>query len=182
MSSEQPPLSHEAAAAACSEPNPVTQDFIFQQTMFRIKDPKVSLDFYSKVLGMRLLKKLDFPEMKFSLYFMGFEKAEDIPKDEKERTRWCFSCKATLELTHNWGTEADPEFKGYHNGNSDPRGFGHIGIMVPDVDKACEYFETFDVKFVKKPNDGKMKGLAFIQDPDGYWIEILNCGNMSKDF
>ena len=67
--------------------------------MYRIKDPKASLDFYTRVLGMRLLKKLDFPTMKFSLYFMGFESAEDIPKDEKERTAWCFSRKATLELT-----------------------------------------------------------------------------------
>lgn len=67
--------------------------------MYRIKDPKVSLDFYTRVMGMRLLKKLDFPTMKFSLFFMGFEAAEDIPKDEKERTGWCFSRKATLELT-----------------------------------------------------------------------------------
>lgn len=77
----------------------VFQDFIFQQTMFRIKDPKPSLDFYTRILGMRLLKKLDFPSMKFSLYFMGFEDAKDIPQDENERTAWCFSRKATLELT-----------------------------------------------------------------------------------
>lgn len=67
--------------------------------MYRIKDPKKSLDFYTRVMGMRLLKKLDFPEMKFSLYFMGYENAEDIPLDEKERTEWTFSRKATLELT-----------------------------------------------------------------------------------
>ncbi|XP_018013600.1 lactoylglutathione lyase [Hyalella azteca] len=142
--------------------------------MLRIKDPKLSLKFYTEVLGMRLLSKLDFPEMKFSLYFMGFEKEEDIPKDPEERKKWTFNQKATLELTHNWGTESDPNFTGYHNGNSEPRGFGHIGIRVPDVDAASERFESLHVKFIKKPNDGKMKGLAFIQDPDGYWIEILN--------
>jgi lactoylglutathione lyase len=163
----------------CVDPDPSTKDYVMQQTMLRVKDPKVSLDFYSRVLGMRLLKKLDFPSMKFSLYFMGYEKAEDIPKDETERTRWCFTRPATIELTHNWGTESDPEFKGYHNGNSDPRGFGHIGISVPNVDKACERFETLGVTFVKRPNDGKMKGLAFIQDPDGYWIEILAADKMA---
>lgn len=67
--------------------------------MFRIKDPRRSLEFYTGVVGMRLLQKLDFPEMKFSLYFMGYEPEEDIPKDHKVRTEWAFSRKATLELT-----------------------------------------------------------------------------------
>lgn len=52
--------------------------------------------------------------------------------------------------------------------------------MVPDVDKACERFESLGVKFVKKPSDGKMRNLAFIQDPDGYWIEILNAGKIGE--
>lgn len=51
---------------------------------------------------------------------------------------------------------------------------GHIGIAVPDVEKACDHFYENGVEFVKKPNEGNMKGLAFIQDPDGYWIEIFN--------
>ncbi|GFZ20423.1 lactoylglutathione lyase family protein [Actinidia rufa] len=142
-----------------------TKDYIMQQTMFRIKDPKVSLDFYSRVLGMSLLKRLDFPEMKFSLYFMGYEDPASTPSDPVERTVWTFII---------WGTESDPDFKGYHNGNSEPRGFGHIGITVDDTYKACERFEHLGVEFVKKPDDGKMKGIAFIKDPDGYWIEIFD--------
>ncbi|KAK3093851.1 hypothetical protein FSP39_021063 [Pinctada imbricata] len=172
-------LTEEEVASSCKEPDESTKDFFFQQTMMRIKNPKKSLEFYTQVMGMRLLKKLDFESMKFSLYFLGYVKAEDIPKDENERTRFCFKEKATLELTHNWGTENDPE-QSYHNGNSDPRGFGHIGIVVPNVDTACERFEKLGVEFVKKPNDGKMKGLAFIKDPDGYWIEILNPNNMAS--
>ncbi|XP_037797411.1 lactoylglutathione lyase-like isoform X1 [Penaeus monodon] len=179
MAAEPKGLTNEEATACCAEPHESTKEFIMQQTMFRIKDPKQSLDFYTRVMGMRLLKKIDFPSMKFSLYFFGYESAEDIPSDETERTSWCFSRKATVELTHNWGTESDPNFTGYHNGNSEPKGFGHIGVMVPDVDKACERFESLGVKFVKKPNDGKMKGLAFIQDPDGYWIEIFNSGTIA---
>lgn len=175
---EQEPsgLSDEAAYSVCSDPDPSTKDFMMQQTMLRIKDPKKSLEFYTKVLGMTLLTKCDFPAMKFSLYFMGYEDKKDIPKDSKEKIAWTFSRKATIELTHNWGTENDE--KPYHNGNSDPRGFGHIGVAVPDVYAACKRFDELGVTFVKKPDDGKMKGLAFIQDPDGYWIEILSPNNM----
>ncbi|XP_030521107.1 lactoylglutathione lyase isoform X2 [Rhodamnia argentea] len=156
-----------------ASPDEATKGYIMQQTMFRIKDPKVSLDFYSRVLGMSLLKRFDFPDMKFSLYFMGYEDPKSAPSNAVDRTVWTFSQKATIELTHNWGTENDPDFK-YHNGNSEPRGFGHIGITVDDTYKACERFETLGVEFVKKPDDGKMKGIAFIKDPDGYWIEIFD--------
>ena len=57
---------------------------------------------------------------------------------------------------------------------------GHIGMSVPDVDAACKRFTELGVNVIKQPNDGKMKGLAFISDPDGYWIEILNPNNMAK--
>ncbi|WZZ69817.1 hypothetical protein YC2023_081187 [Brassica napus] len=116
----------------------------------------------------RLLKRLDFSEMKFSLYFLVkiFSDTSTAPTDPT----------ATIELTHNWGTESDPEFKG---GNSEPREFGKVStllfwVTVDDVHKACERFEQLEVEFVKKPNDGKMKNIAFIKDPDGYWIEIFN--------
>ena len=160
-----------------------TEKYVFNQTMLRIKDPKVSLDFYTRILGMKLYRKLDFEEMKFTLYFLGMPgDVEDnkVPSDDNARTTRTFSQRAMLELTHNWGTESDESFS-YHNGNSEPQGFGHIGFTVPDVYKASIRFEELDVKFVKKPDDGKMKGLAFIEDPDGYWIEILQADMIEKN-
>lgn len=171
-----------ATPGVAAERDPATEGFIFQQTMIRIRDPKPSLDFYTRVLGMTLLAKLDFPEMAFTLLFVGFAEPSEVPEDPKERARWMFSRPACLELTHNHGTESDPDFAGYCSGNVDPgRGFGHIGLAVPDVAQACERFERLGVQFVKRPDDGKMKGLAFVKDPDGYWIEILNPEN-SKNF
>lgn len=159
-----------------------TDQYIFNQTMMRIRDPEKSVAFYRDVLGMALLNRFDFPEMKFSLYFLAYqdEQSAAAPSDALGKAEYVFLQKATLELTHNWGTENDPEFLGYHNGNADPRGFGHIGITVPDVYKACDRFETLGVEFVKKPDDGKMKGLAFIKDPDGYWIEILAARTLAE--
>ena len=153
-----------------------TAGFVLNQTMLRIKDPARSVPFYRDVMGMALLDRYDFPALKFSLYFMGYV-AEPPPQDPAERVKWVFEQPALLELTHNWGTEADPDFA-YHNGNAEPRGFGHIGLSVPDVHAACARFETLGVEFVKRPDDGAMKGLAFVKDPDGYWIEILSAVNL----
>lgn len=152
-----------------------TAGFVMNQTMLRVRDPKVSVAFYQDVLGMTLLDRYDFEAMQFSLYFVGYLGAgETIPADPGARAQWVFARPALVELTHNWGSESDPNFAGFHDGNSDPRGFGHIGISVPDVYAACERFEKLGIEFVKRPDDGKMKGLAFIKDPDGYWIEILS--------
>ncbi|KAL6767056.1 hypothetical protein ACKKBG_A38405 [Auxenochlorella protothecoides x Auxenochlorella symbiontica] len=164
-----------------STPPPETKGYVFQQTMYRIKDPKVSLDFYTRVMGLTLLTKLDFNDMKFSLYFLGVADPEEVPEDPVERGEWMFKRPACLELTHNWGTESDPDFKGYHNGNEEPKGYGHIGFSVPSVAEACARFEKLGVPFKKKPDAGSMKNIAFITDPDGYWIEILEAGN-TRDF
>lgn len=151
---------------------------VLNQTMLRIKDPAASLPFYVEQLGMTLLDRFDFPAMNFSLYFLGYPKAP-IPTDRAERISWIFRQPALLELTHNWGTEAEPAFS-YHDGNAEPRGFGHIGLSVPDVAAICARLESAGAAFVKRPDDGVMKGLAFVRDPDGYWIEILSA-NVLRD-
>ena len=89
-----------------------TEEFVFNQTMMRIKDPKDSLEFYVNVLGMTLIKKLDFPEMEFTLYFLGYlrDADEPVPSDPVKRAEYAFSQKAMLELTHNYGTENDDSF------------------------------------------------------------------------
>lgn len=161
---------------------PETAQYVFNQTMLRIRDPKQSLDFYLDVMGMTLVKQIDFPEMRFSLFFLGYvrEGPDAVPDDPRERTAYALRQPAMLELTHNWGTEKDKSFAGYHDGNQQPQGFGHIGMSVPDVGAACDRFERLGVSFVKRPDDGTMKGLAFIRDPDGYWIEILESESLAK--
>lgn len=162
----------------CEQPPAQTQGFVFNHTMVRVKDPAVSLDFYSRVMGMRLLRKLDFAEMKFSLYFLQRAvEGEPAPEDEGARTAWTFAQRGLLELTHNWGTEADADFK-YHDGNAQPQGFGHLCFSVPDLDAAIAWFDQNQVPYVKRPDQGKMKNVAFIKDPDGYWIEILEPARM----
>jgi len=147
--------------------------FVFNHTMLRIKNPVVSVDFYEQVFGMTLLRKLDFPEMSFSLYFLAkLNAGETPPSDEGERTQWTFSQRGVLELTHNWGTESDADFK-YHDGNAQPQGFGHICFAVPDLNRAVAWFDEKGLDYVKRPDQGKMKNVAFVKDPDGYWIEIV---------
>src|ERR1700749_4819950 len=100
---------------------------------------------------MRVLR--NFPEMKFSLYFLARDVA-DAPEDVGERTAWTFSQRGILELTHNWGTESDPDFK-YHDGNAQPQGFGHICFSVPDLDAAVAWFDSHGMVYVKRPEQGK---------------------------
>eukprot|EP01125_Pyxidicula_operculata_P009078 TRINITY_DN2_c0_g1_i1.p1 TRINITY_DN2_c0_g1~~TRINITY_DN2_c0_g1_i1.p1 ORF type:complete len:331 (-),score=78.16 TRINITY_DN2_c0_g1_i1:131-1123(-) len=155
----------------------------WHHTMLRIKDPKLSVPFYESNFGFKLLTRLDFPQWKFSLYFLAIlPEGEEGPKDplsaEAQNYLWTFK-GTVVELTHNYGTESDPEFK-HNNGNVEPnRGFGHIAVNTEDVYDACAKLESNGVKFQKKPDEGRMKGLAFALDPDGYWIEIVRRGENS---
>ena len=106
--------------------------------MLRVKDPKKSLDFYQDVLGMTLIDTHEASD--FTLYFLGYEHQKGVPRGERE---------ALLELTYNHGTEKDPDFH-YHNGNTEPQGFGHIAISVDNIQEACERFERLGVRFQKR--------------------------------
>ena len=150
-----------------------TQGFVFNHTMLRVKDAPRSLDFYTRVLGFRLLDARDFAEAKFSLYFLALlPEGTAVPDDDAARRLWMAGIPGVLELTHNHGTETQ-DGAVYHDGNSDPRGFGHICISVPDIVAACERFEALGCDFQKRLSDGRMKSLAFIKDPDAYWVEII---------
>jgi len=149
--------------------------YIFNHTMFRIKDPKVSIEFYTKVLGMDLIREA--PGGDFTNYFFAFSKgfgAKGASMTMEEKGALQGSREGILELCHNWGTESDSSFKGYVSGNEEPgRGFGHICVSVDDLQAACKRFDDLGVKFKKRPEEGRMRNIAFILDPDGYWIEII---------
>jgi lactoylglutathione lyase len=158
---------------------PQTQGFRLNHTMLRVKDPERALAFYSKVFGMQVLRRLDFEEMQFSLYFLAnLEESDNVPEEVSARTAWTFSQKGLLELTHNWGTEHQQDFA-YHDGNAPPQGFGHICFSVPDLEAAQAWFDAHDVTFVKRADQGKMKDVIFVKDTDGYWIEVIQADRMA---
>lgn len=151
-----------------------TTGFVFNHTMLRVKDIEKSLDFYTRVLGFRLIDRRDFAEAQFSLYFLALLPGTlQVPEDDAQRRVWMAGIPGVLELTHNHGTERQPG-PVYHDGNADPRGFGHICVSVPDLHAACARFDALDVPYQKRLSDGRMKNLAFIKDPDGYWVEIIS--------
>jgi lactoylglutathione lyase len=119
-------------------------------TMLRVVDLDRSIAFYTEVLGMRLLRRHDYPEGKFTLAFVGYQ-------DESEG--------AVLELTHNWGVES------YELGSA----YGHIALEVPDAYAACAAIKARGGKVVREA--GPMKHgttvIAFVEDPDGYKVELI---------
>jgi len=163
------------------ENSPYRGYYTLCQTMIRVKDPKKTLHFYQEILGLTLLKEKHFPEAKFSLYFLSSlnqEEKEKINSGKDSDNNFNYLShlfKPVLELTHNHGTENDPTFS-YHNGNTEPKGYGHIGFLVDDLEETCKQLEDLNVQFKKKPHEGSMHGLAFIFDPDGYWIELIQRG------
>lgn len=119
-------------------------------TMIRVGDLERSIKFYIEVLGMRLLRRQDYPEGKFTLAFVGYG-------DESDHT--------VLELTYNWGTST------YNLGN----GFGHIAVEVDDAYQACLDVKQRGGKVTREagPMQHGTTVIAFVEDPDGYKIEFI---------
>ena len=150
-----------------------TLGFNYTHTMLRIKDAQASLDFYTRILGMTLVRHNDYENGRFSLYFLTYlDYGETPPSEAGELRNWLAGRSGVLELTHNWGSEKDADFS-YHTGNEENGGYGHICLSVPDFAAAIEWFDENGVSFTKRPHEGRMKNIAFIADPDGYRIEII---------
>ena len=155
-----------------------TQSYRFNHSMIRVKDANASLKFYQEVMGMTLLHISENKNAEFNLYFLGYGPA---PKEEDHvgGVNPVAGHEGILELTWNYGTEKE-EGMVYHNGNSDPQGFGHICVAVDDLDAACQYLEDRKVSWKKRLTDGRMKTVAFVLDPDNYWVEVIQNEKMRR--
>lgn len=120
-------------------------------TMIRVMDLEKSIDFYTRLMGMKLLRRKDYPDGKFTLAFLGYGGEED---------------HTAIELTHNWG-QTEP----YQIGT----GFGHLAVGLPDIYAACDALGKNGVKITRPPGPMKFGGsvIAFVEDPDGYKIELI---------
>lgn len=119
-------------------------------TMLRVTELQSSIDFYTQVLGMNLLRQKDYPDGKFTLAFLGYGNEAD---------------STVIELTHNWDTSS------YEMGDA----FGHIAIEVDDVYAACEQIRQRGGKIIRDagPMNAGTTIIAFVEDPDGYQIELI---------
>jgi lactoylglutathione lyase len=129
----------------------------FLHTMLRVGDMQRSVDFYSRVLGMRVLRTRDVPEYKYSLTFLAFGEGNA-------------EGAAELELTYNYGVDK------YEQGTA----FGHLALGVPDVAASCEAIRAAGGKVTREagPVKGGTTVIAFVEDPDGYKIELIQRGTL----
>ena len=129
----------------------MSDKFTYLHTMLRVKNLDASVDFYTRLLGMRELRRSEVKEGEYTLVFIGYG-------DEKSHT--------VLELTYNWGKD-----DGYELGTA----FGHLALGVPDIHATCEELRKAGAKIVRQPGPVKFGTtvIAFIEDPDGYKIELI---------
>lgn len=128
-----------------------TQPTRILHTMLRVEDLDRSIDFYTNVLGMRVLRRKDYKDGQFTLAFIGY--------GDEENT-------AVLELTHNWDGSS------YEQGTA----FGHVALAVKNIHKTCEQLSAQNVTITKEPGPMRFderEVIAFIEDPDGYKIELI---------
>ena len=130
--------------------NEISSGFRLAHTMMRVQNLELSLKFYCDILGMKVLRKTDYPDGKFTNTFIGYGPETEYP---------------TLELTYNWD-QAEP----YEKCN----GCGHICVETPDVYKACERLSAAGIKITRPPGPMKhgTRVIAFCEDPDGYKVEL----------
>lgn len=124
-------------------------------TMLRVHDLQTSLDFYTRILGMKLLRREEYPEGQFTLAFIGYQDEDTA---------------SVIELTHNW------DARSYEIGTA----FGHIALSVKDIYSACKMLKAAGIKLLRQPgpmrfspDGGEPDVIAFIEDPDGYRIELI---------
>jgi lactoylglutathione lyase len=129
----------------------MSESFTYLHTMLRVKNLDASVAFYTKLLGMKELRRIEVPAGEYTLAFIGYG-------DEKEHT--------VLELTYNWGKD-----DGYELGTA----FGHLALGVPDIYGTCEKLRDAGAKIAREPGPVKFGTtvIAFIEDPDGYKIELI---------
>ena len=122
----------------------------YLHTMIRVGDLQRSVDFYTKLLGMKELRRRDVPEGKYTLAFVGYGDEET---------------NSVIELTYNYGVER------YEHGGA----FGHLAVSVPDVAATCQRLRASGAKITREPGPVKFGTtvIAFIEDPDGYKIELI---------
>ena len=131
--------------------NDASNKYRLAHTMIRVKDLEKSLDFYTRLLGMRVLRQKEYPEGKFTNTFIGYG-----PEDSN----------TVIELTYNWDQE-----ESYQMGT----GWGHLALEVPDVYAACATLEKEGANIPRPaaPMKHGTRVIAFVEDPDGYKIELL---------
>lgn len=127
-----------------------TAGYRLAHTMIRVSDLDKALGFYCEMLGMKVLRRTDYPDGEFTNTFIGYGPEESFP---------------SIEITHNWD-QSEPYDKG--------DGWGHLCVEVPDVYAACERLEKAGINITRPPGPMKhgTRVIAFVEDPDGYKVEL----------